>query len=133
MSVSKEQLLKSRVKEDTVTLPGIGDVRVRGMNREEALEIRDAEGTAQIERLMLARGMVDPPLTEEEALEWQRNSDAIEIDAVTTKIAELSGMTSGAAKAAVRSFRDDAGPGVRTLSGGETEDDGGDAAPGDVG
>jgi hypothetical protein len=106
--VDKELLFKARLPEADVELP-IGTVRVRGLSRAEAIEVGAIDGIAAKERLMLALGMVEPTLTEEEAGRWQAAAAFDEIDPVSNKIAELSGMTPGAGKAAYADYRDDTG------------------------
>jgi len=129
--VDKELLLKPRLPEADVEVPGIGTVRVRGLNRAEAMRVQAAKGVEATERVILALGMVDPALTEAEAGQWQKAAPAGEIEPVSRVIAELSGMVEGADKAAYKSVRDDGGAGVRVLSGPEAGDDGGGAAAAD--
>jgi len=131
--MDKELLLKPRLPEADVEVPGIGTVRVRGLNRVEALHVQSADGPEPMERRLLSLGMVDPTLSESEAGRWMKGSPAGEIEPVTTKIAELSGMYQGADKEAYKSVRDGSEPGVRILSGTEVVDDGGPAALGDAG
>ena len=131
--MDKDLLLKPRLPEADVEVPGIGVVRVRGLNRAEAMQVQAAKGTEATERVILALGMVDPPLTEAEAGRWQRNAPAGEIEPVSRRIAELSGLFDGADKEAYKSVRDGAGDGVRVLPGAEAGDDGGGAAGADAG
>jgi hypothetical protein len=105
----KTRLLKPRLPEDEVPVPGIGTVRVRGLNRAEGMMVQAVKGTATQERLMLSLAMVHPTLTESEAGQWQKASPTGELEPVTRKIAELSGMAEGAAKEAYNTFRDEPG------------------------
>jgi len=129
----KARLLKSRLGEDTIPVPGIGVVRVRGLNRVEAMHVQEANGTEATERRILALGMVDPSMTEAEAGQWQRSAPAGEIDPVSRRIAELSGMLERSAKDVVKTFRDGSDPGVRAVPGAEAGDDQGAATGGDAG
>ena len=122
----KARLLKPRVSEGEVELDGIGTVRVRGLSRAEVYMTQQAKGTEAMERKILALGMVDPPMTEAEVAEWQRSSPAGEMEPVTVKIQELSGIGKAAEKQAMQSFRDEPGEGVRVLPGDEAAHDGGD-------
>lgn len=130
MAIDKETLLARRadtehgMPEAEVEIPGVGTVRVRGLTRGEVFRVQQVKGTDAIERKILAMGMVDPPLTEQEARRWQHNSPAGEIDLVADKIRELSGLKRESAKEAYKSLRDESGNGVRTLPGGDAEDDG---------
>jgi hypothetical protein len=102
----KARLLKPRLTEADVDVPGVGTVRVRGLNRAEAMAVQGANGPEATERRILALGMVDPSMTEAEAGAWQKASPGGEIEPVSRKIAELSGMLDGAAKDVVKTFRD---------------------------
>jgi hypothetical protein len=101
----KARLLKPRLPEADVDVPGVGTVRVRGLNRAEAMIVQGASGPEATERRILALGMVDPPMTEAEVGQWQKASPGGEIEPVSTKIAELSGMLDGAAKEVAKSLR----------------------------
>ena len=115
MTIDKELLFKPRLPEEDVELPGVGTVRVRALNRGESLKIGRsvkseadaARRIAQLERKIIAVGMVDPVLTEDEVARWQEASPAGELTPVVEKIQELSGMTPGAAKEAYKAFDED--------------------------
>lgn len=128
----KARLLKPRVPEGTVDLEGLGTVRVRGLSRGEVFMTQQVKGVEATERKIVAIGMLDPVMTEDEVRQWQRSSPAGEMEAVVDKISELSGLNKGAEKQAMQSFRDDSGDGVRVLPGGEAGHDGGPAAGADV-
>lgn len=128
----KERLFKPRLPESEVEVPGIGTVRVRGLSRAEVMVMRKATDTEQldgpralvIERKMIAAGMVDPILTESEVGRWQAASAAGELEPVTARITELSGLAEDAPKSGLSADGDESRPGIRTLSSGETVDDG---------
>lgn len=127
--MDKQLLFTPRLTEDGVELGGLGTVRVRALNRLEAgLVQRVPGGWEAQERKMLALGMVDPKITEDEALRWQEAGGAGEIQKVTQKISELSGMTEEAPKSGVPGDGGGPGPGVRALPGGAAVDDGGPAS-----
>lgn len=123
--MDKDLLFKPRVPEDDVEIPGVGTVRVRGLTRAEAVMVSETKGAAATERKTLALGLVDPVLTEAEAGQWQKASTAGELQKVSLRIAELSGMMPDSAKDAVRNFRDESESGIRLLPSAETVDDGG--------
>lgn len=102
--MDKESLFKPRLPEDDVDVPGIGKLRVRGLNRIEAMQVQNAGGTEATERKILALAMVDPKLTEDEVRQWQKAAPAGELEPVTTRVAELSGMAQGSDKEAYKSF-----------------------------
>jgi hypothetical protein len=137
--VDKSILLKSRLPEADVDIPGVGTIRVRGLSRAEVLLTRkatddehvDGPRVLTLERKMLAAAMIDPKLTEDEVGQWQRASGAGELHPVILKIQELSGLLEDSEKAAHKSDADRPGPEVRVLPGAEAGDDGGEAASGD--
>lgn len=136
--VSKEALLAKRsdtetgFPEDLVPIEGLGEVRVRGLSRFEVLHtqsVPDTGGrTAAVERRTVALGVVDPPMTEAEVGQWQKSSLSGELDAVTYKIGELSGMLEGSAKAAYKKFEEEPGSEFRVLPSAEARDVGGPTA-----
>lgn len=126
--MDKDLLFKPRLPEDDVEIPGVGTVRVRGLSRIEAMHVQAAKGPEATERRILALGLVDPKLTEAEAGRWQDASPAGELEPVTDRIAELSGMNPGSDRETYRTFRDEPGAGVRVLPGAEAGPDGGGTA-----
>lgn len=129
--MDKELLFKPRLPEADVELPGLGIARVRGLNRAEAMAIEAAKGVEAKERKIIAFGMVDPALTESEAGQWQKAAPAGELEPVTRKIAELSGMLPGSAKEAVKEFEANPDAEFPTLPGAEAKHDGGPPSGGD--
>lgn len=140
----KARLLKPRLPEADVDVPGVGTVRVRGLSRaEQLLAVKqgdiDSAGNVNItrveaiERRMLAMAMVHPAMSDDEVRQWQRAAPAGDLEPVTRRISELSGMTDGADKEAYKSFRSQPATGVRVLPGDQAVDDGGGAAGADVG
>lgn len=129
--MDKEVLLKARLPEDDVEIPGVGTVRVRGLSRDEVLAAQKASTFAEFERHLVSYGMVDPELTLSEAGQWQMASPAGEMEPVTEKIRDLSGVGDDASKSGVPGDGDDSEPGVRALPGPEAGDDGGPSALGD--
>jgi hypothetical protein len=129
--VDKELLFKPRLPEADVDVPGVGTVRVRGLNRGEAMMVAEVKGTAAKERKILSLGLVDPPLTDAEVGMWQKASPAGELEPVSNRIAELSGMLDGSAKEAVKQFEADSAAEFRVLPGAEAVDDGGSTPGGD--
>jgi hypothetical protein len=110
--MDKEALFRPRLAEDDVDVPGIGTVRVRALNRAEVMAVQGVAGLEARERKILAAGMVDPALTESEAGQWQKASPGGEIEPVSTRIAELSGLVEGAPKSGVAGDGDEPGAGV---------------------
>jgi hypothetical protein len=107
--MDKSTLLGSVQETAEVELPGKGTVKVRGLTRyETALMTKKCQGdNDKIERFILATGMVDPQLTEDEVEAWQQIATAGEILKVATRINQLSGFSQGAAKSPVAGDGDD--------------------------
>jgi len=131
--VDKDLLLKPRLAEDDIEIPGVGTVRVRALSRAEVLLVRKATDNADsidgprvlvLERKMLAAAMVDPVLTEAEVGRWQQASAAGELEPVTTRIQQLSGLLPESAKAVYQEFEANPEAEFRAPASAETVDDG---------
>jgi hypothetical protein len=101
--MDKSKLLVDRVTTvtGTVDIPGLGTIKLRALSRHEMIEGGKLEGVLEQERYILSRAMIDPPMEEHEIVEWQKCSIPGEINAVATKVNELSGIGKGADKSAV--------------------------------
>ena len=128
MAFDKELLFKSRLPEDDVEIDGVGTVRVRGLSREEALRVSKFAGdVVAIERYIVSTALLDPVLTEDEVAMWQKASPGGELEPITDKISQLSGMNEGAAKETYREFEQNPDAEFRDVPGGEAGDDRGPA------
>ena len=103
--MDKAVLLKGFLPEADVELPsGIGTVRVRGLSRQEAVAVQrgvredDPDANDVLEVRAVARGMVDPQLTEDEVAAWRASGVAADVQAVAQRISELSNMDKAAGK-----------------------------------
>jgi hypothetical protein len=113
--VDLETLFEPRLPEDDVTFTLKGKkvkVRVRALNRLEVLHVqnvdRDREDRgAEIDRRMLSIGVLKPALTPATAGKWMAASPGGELEPVTDRIAELSGLRADSAKEAVKEFEAD--------------------------
>lgn len=131
--MDKELLFKPRLPEDEVSIEGVGAVRVRALNREEAKATQKIEDAALRDLHIIAIGMVDPRLSVSEVRRWSEASPASEMEAVSRRIAELSGMLPDSAKQAVMEFEANPDAEFRALPRAEAGNDGGPAASGDAG
>jgi hypothetical protein len=108
--MDKKALLTNRVELNTgtVDIEGVGTVTVRGLTRFElALMVKKhPDDNLKQERFILATGLVDPALTEDEVEVWQKAATLGEIGAVSKKINELSGVGEMSAKEAYKSAPD---------------------------
>lgn len=144
--MDKAQLLKPPPDVEiaaTVPLPSGGQVGVRGLSRDEQLRavkqddvtadgMPRFERTAIIESRIVAAGMVDPVMTPDEVREWQKvPGRASDVNAVSVRIQELSGMMPDSQKEAYKSVPSEPEPGVRALPGAGAGDDGRPAPSGD--
>lgn len=110
MSIDKATLLRGFVATDDIELPsGQGTVTVRGLTRMEAIKAQKAYGRGEdidaMEAVILALGLVDPAMTEDEARTWREVGSAGDVQAVVERISELSKMDAGAGKGPTSSSR----------------------------
>lgn len=97
--VTKAKLLARRL--GTTTVPTeVGDLVVRGLNRDEGRRVAEQTTLADRDRLMLSLGLVEPAMTPDEVDEW-----AGELEDVSRAIAGLSKMLDGDAKEQYKSLR----------------------------
>jgi hypothetical protein len=97
--LTREEIFAKKVGHDIVTLPSGGQVRVRGLSRDEAAGVQEREGTLARDNYVITAGLVEPALTEDEVAEWGRQEGAAgDLVEVSRAIARLSGMSEGAGK-----------------------------------
>lgn len=124
---------ESGFPEDDVILEGAGKrVRVRGLSRHEVLHVQNQKGIAAVEALTVSLGLIAPRMTIEQVKAWQKSSVGEEMDPVTQRIGELSGMLTGSRKQAMKDLLNDPGAQFRAHAGDEAGDDDRAHAPGDV-
>lgn len=106
MTVSKQDLLKSRFGITDVEIPDLGTVKIRALSRGEALKIQGVEkDTAEMEQWLVSLAMVEPKMTAAEVKEWQDNSPAGELQVVTEAIIKSSGMEEHVVKETMKRFQ----------------------------
>jgi len=99
--IDREVLLKARLREATVAIPDVGEVRVRALSREEVMTLQAIQadaGALASEAFCLVRGMVEPALSEEDARTLLQGSPGAELQPVVDAILALSGLVEGAQK-----------------------------------
>jgi hypothetical protein len=96
--LTREEILAKAVDHEVVKLPSGGEVEVRGLTRDEALEVQEAEGTHARDNTTISLGMVNPKLTVDEVAAWAKTAPAADSIEISRAIARLSGMTEGAGK-----------------------------------
>lgn len=107
MTVSKEDLLKQRFGVTDYSIPGVGHIQVRCLTHGEALQVAGVEqDRRELEAKVLSWAMIEPKLTEAEALVWIDNSPAGELTDLVKFVQQLSGLAEGAAKSGVPGVRE---------------------------
>lgn len=97
--IDKERLLKPRLAETIVEIPGLGQVRVRALSRVELHMLRGWSDTSESADVwVLARALVEPEITEAEALAALKASPGNELDPVFAAVNEMSDRGLGATK-----------------------------------
>lgn len=103
--IDKSALLKPRIPEAEVEVPGVGALRVRGLSRQEVLDLQQfTKDEVALERKVLVLGLVEPQLTEDEVAQWHAAATQDEVAAVVDAIRGLSGLKDGAPKEAYKSL-----------------------------
>jgi hypothetical protein len=109
MALTREQILARKTAGKTEEYPlsdGSGTVTIRGLSRNEALQVRDAGGIGKGEDLLVSFGLVDPPMSPEDVAEWgEAEGDFMVITGLSEAIGRLSGMVEGAGKSRVSRAR----------------------------
>lgn len=100
--LTREQILAKSRGEEIVDLPSGGQVRVRGLSRDEALEVREMEANADRDNVLVARGLVDPVMSIDDVKAWAAlPGSAGDIAEIGMTIGHLSGFSEGAGKSGV--------------------------------
>lgn len=110
-NVDKAVLFEMRLKTEEYELPdGIGTIKIRGLNRAEAIRVEAAPDTAAKDREILMAGVVEPQLTAADVRAWQAAWPAGDIEDISRRIAELSGLLKEQPKSGDADVRDELGP-----------------------
>jgi hypothetical protein len=103
-ALTREQILNRKIGRDTVPLAdGSGEVVIRALTRNEALQVRDQESTADRDNLVLHLGLVEPALTLEDVAAWADSDSAGVLADLSERIGRLSGMMADSGKEAYKS------------------------------
>ena len=92
--MDKAALFESRLPRAEFETPA-GTLLLRGLSRAEIMSLRKVGQSGdvdEVDKRMLRLGVVEPALTDADVKTWREAWPAAEIDAVVSKIAELSGM-----------------------------------------
>lgn len=108
---SKEQLLTrapALAVGEPFELPSGFTVRIRPLSRGEVLAVKNREMPVDLmEQKLLSLALVEPAMSEKDVKVWQAVCVAGELEGVTQRIMELSGLTKAETKAAMATFRDE--------------------------
>jgi hypothetical protein len=97
--LTREEILARATGGELVTLPSGGQVKVRGLSRNEGLTLQDRDGMEARDNYVIATGMLDPIMSEEDVAHWGRIEGAAgDLVEVSRAIGRLSGMDEGAGK-----------------------------------
>lgn len=101
--LTRDEILARKLGRDTVDLGDGATVLVRGLTRAEAHEMTTRDTPRDRELYMIATGMVEPALSEDDVAAWFDADAAGALDVVGKRITELSGMAPGQGKGATKS------------------------------
>lgn len=102
--LSRDEILNRKKAGKTETYPlsdGSGDVEIRGLTRDEALQIAEAGSLAEKDNLLICLGLVNPAMSLADVAAWAGDESAGVLSGLSQRIAELSGMSEGAGKSGV--------------------------------
>lgn len=100
--LTREQILARKTGRGTVTLSDGGMVAVRALTRDEVLEMRELETTAERDNYLLATAITDPQLSVEDVAAWAASDTAGDLARVSQEIASVSRMTDDSGKGATK-------------------------------
>lgn len=105
MPLTREQILARKTGTETEVYQ-IGDntddvVTIRGLTRDEALKVRDADTLADKDNVLISLGLVEPAMTPADVGVWAKTENAGVMAGLSERIGELSGMSEGAGKSRV--------------------------------
>jgi hypothetical protein len=110
MALTRDEIMarKTGVKTEEYKLSdGSGTVIIRGLTRNEAIQIREAPGAlGDRDNLLISLGLVDPAMTPEDVAAWgETPGEFVVMTDLSEAIGVLSGMTEAAGKSRVPATR----------------------------
>jgi hypothetical protein len=100
-NLTRDQILARKLGRDIVELPDGGTVEVRGLNREEAIQVGEVEAGLERDALLISLGMVDPVMGVADVKTWGQGDTSGTLEVVSLRIGQLSHMVEGAGKSGV--------------------------------
>jgi hypothetical protein len=100
MALTREEILNRKVGRRTVTLPGGGEVVIRGLSHGEVSAGQEQHEVDVNARtcFYIATALVDPVLSFDDVLTWSQDGNAGDLTTISEAIQELSALTEGAGK-----------------------------------
>lgn len=106
MKATLDHLLRPSTDHGTVTVDGL-DFEIRPLSRREQIAVqerRERDGLAAADALLVHLGLVEPAVTEGQAIDWQATpGQGAAAAAVSEGIGRISGMMPDSGKAAYKS------------------------------
>ena len=103
-NLTREQILARKTGKGTATLPDGSTVAIRALTRDEVLEMQQGDRSlGERDNYIVATGMTDPKMSEQDVAAWAAAGDAGDLVAVSDEIAALSGLKPGSGKEATKS------------------------------
>jgi hypothetical protein len=101
-NLTRDEILARKTGKGVATLPDGSTVAIRALTRNEVLQAQEGTRTlAERDNYIVAAGMTDPQLSEDDVAAWAAEAEAGDLVAITEAIAELSGLKQGAGKSSV--------------------------------
>jgi hypothetical protein len=101
--LTREQLLARKIGHEVVDLGDGSTVKVRGLNRDQAHTMQQLDTSRDRDLFMIAEGMIEPKMNEEDVAAWFAGDETGAIERVSKAIVRLSGMADGQGKDATKS------------------------------
>lgn len=103
----KARLFVPSLPVEVYELPDVGEIKIRGLSRLEAIRLDNAPDAAARDVIIFKAGIVEPALTEAEVRRMMTARPAGELEDLSRRIAELSRLLPGADKEQYKSVRDE--------------------------
>jgi hypothetical protein len=99
--LTRAEILARKVGKGKAELPSGGEVAIRALTRDEALQLNELDTIADRDNMIIHLGMTDPKLSLEDVKAWAAEGSAGDLAEVSNAIGLLSGMVEGAGKSGV--------------------------------
>jgi hypothetical protein len=108
--VTKEELLASAsVPTEDYDMPRVGLIKLKGLTRQESLEVGQAKNLVEQDRLLIMHGIAEPKLNYKDVETLSATMSSGTLEEITQAIARLSGMLKESGRQAMDDFRPESG------------------------